>query len=221
MHRLVLQHRDVTDFGDALVHLAEAHMSEHAGARTRCTLYFRSARGSHFVAASDPDLAALARHHGWLPEEQHPTADRRSEARNSFSTAARALSVRSLMTVPLDLEDDGVAALSFYGTDEGTFSAGRRRRAEDFARSAARSLHLVLRLGSTTQREANLRAALESRTVIDLAVGMIMAQNRCSHQQAVSILRRASNTQGTRLRAIAERIVSTYDPQQPVTHFTN
>ncbi|MHA7287751.1 ANTAR domain-containing protein [Arthrobacter sp. MDT3-44] len=161
--------------------------------------------GSVDVGSADRDVGAEGGLDGW----------------NSFRAAARALHIASVMTVVLDLEDEGVAVFSFYAADSNAFPAGCRQVAEAFAGVAARSLQLVLRWGSTTQREANLRAALESRTVIDLALGMIMAQNRCTHEQAISILKRASNTQNTRLHTIAERIVHAYNPDPPTTHFTN
>jgi AmiR/NasT family two-component response regulator len=61
---------------------------------------------------------------------------------------------------------------------------------------------------------------MESRTTIDLATGAIMAQNRCSQESAVRILRIASNTRNVKLRDIAASVVASisHDPKVR-THF--
>jgi len=62
--------------------------------------------------------------------------------------------------------------------------------------------------------------ALESRTVIDLATGIIMAQNQCNQDTAIKVLRSASNTRNRKLRDVAALLVASVgrDPDV-ITHF--
>jgi len=66
----------------------------------------------------------------------------------------------------------------------------------------------------------NLLAAMESRTVIDMAVGAIMAQNRCSQDAALKILRIASSSRNVKLRDVAAHVVTSVGKDPNVlTHF--
>jgi AmiR/NasT family two-component response regulator len=62
----------------------------------------------------------------------------------------------------------------------------------------------------------NLKAALESRTTIDLAVGIIMGQNRCSQEAAFKILKNASRTRNVKLRDVAATIVAAVNREHEV-----
>ena len=67
-------------------------------------------------------------------------------------------------------------------------------------------------------RARNLQAALESRTVVDIAVGIIMAQNGCSQESAVEILRSVSNTRNIKIRSVAAGVVAAVSDRVR-THF--
>ena len=54
---------------------------------------------------------------------------------------------------------------------------------------------------------ADLRAAIVSRSVIDQAIGVIMAQNRCTSEDALEILRCASRHRKVKLRELAAILV--------------
>ncbi|WP_412870069.1 ANTAR domain-containing protein [Cellulomonas sp. 179-A 4D5 NHS] len=54
---------------------------------------------------------------------------------------------------------------------------------------------------------ADLRAAAESRSVIDQATGVIMRQNHCTAHEAFSILRSASQNRNIKLREVAASLV--------------
>ena len=53
-----------------------------------------------------------------------------------------------------------------------------------------------------------MAAAMESRAVIDMAVGVVMAQNRCTPEEAFAFLRSASNSRNTKLREVAASVVA-------------
>jgi AmiR/NasT family two-component response regulator len=52
-----------------------------------------------------------------------------------------------------------------------------------------------------------LRASLASRAMIDQAIGVIMAQQRCTATDAFVIVRTASQNRNVKLRQVAEQIV--------------
>ncbi|WAP50681.1 ANTAR domain-containing protein [Arthrobacter sp. ATA002] len=65
----------------------------------------------------------------------------------------------------------------------------------------------------------HLRAALESRTTIDLAVGIIMVQNKCSQDEAFAILHRAAGNRNVKLRDLVSRVVQAVTAETVKTHF--
>ena len=62
---------------------------------------------------------------------------------------------------------------------------------------------------------AQLEQALQSRTVIDQAIGIIMAESRCDADQAFATLTRASNNRNIKLRDLASEIVMRVSRRPP------
>ena len=56
---------------------------------------------------------------------------------------------------------------------------------------------------------------MASRRVIDQAIGVIMAQNRCTGDEAFEVLRRASQHRNVKLRQIAADVVTSVSGQPP------
>jgi AmiR/NasT family two-component response regulator len=80
-------------------------------------------------------------------------------------------------------------------------------------------LRLAVRFAVHKDSANNLRAAMESRTIIDIAVGVVMAQSRCSQEDAVRILTEASSNRNVKLRDIAKSVVDSVDAAGTLTHF--
>jgi GAF domain-containing protein len=133
-----------------------------------------------------------------------------------FSTRAAANGIRSTLSLPLTA--DGImGALNLYAPVPDAFGETEIRRAEVFAASASAALALSSRQASTAALTGQLREALASRAVIDQALGIIMAQERCTSDQAFAILRNASQNRNAKLRDIALQIVTSVsgEPPQP------
>jgi AmiR/NasT family two-component response regulator len=79
--------------------------------------------------------------------------------------------------------------------------------ADLYADQVARALALCLRNADQAELNADLRAALVSRAVIDQAIGVVMAENRCGAQEAMTILRSAARHRKVKLREVAAGIV--------------
>jgi len=126
--------------------------------------------------------------------------------------------VRSLAAVPLALEGSARGVLCAFSPRPHLFQPRTLRLAERTAAEASRSLRLALRIDNHLFRARNLQAALESRTVVDIAVGIIMAQNSCSQEAAVEILRSVSNTRNIKIRSVAASVVAAVSDRVR-THF--
>ncbi|MFS0699540.1 ANTAR domain-containing protein [Cellulomonas sp. 179-A 4D5 NHS] len=62
-------------------------------------------------------------------------------------------------------------------------------------------------LDAQTRTSDDLWSALATRPAIDQAIGVIMGQNRCGHDEAMAILRSASSNRNIAVRDIAADIV--------------
>jgi putative methionine-R-sulfoxide reductase with GAF domain len=128
--------------------------------------------------------------------------------------------VRSILGVPLPLEGESSAALNIYSSRANGFTGEHIARAELFGVQSAKTLRLELRLARLQEAKDNLEAAMKNRTAIDVAVGVIMAQNRCSQDDAMTILRKASNSRNVKLRDVAAAVIASASPAASLhTHF--
>ena len=89
----------------------------------------------------------------------------------------------------------------------------------DFAETASTTVAIALRIAEHSETAEDRRLAMESRTTIDLAVGIIMGQNRCTQEEAVAILKKASNNRNVKLRELAEQVIGTVGQSAASTSF--
>ena len=134
-----------------------------------------------------------------------------------FSMRAAAYGIRSTLSLPLTADGQHIGALNLYAPLPAAFGPAETRRAESLAANATGALTLAVRQAASTALTSQLRHSLASRAVIDQALGVIMAQERCTQAQAFAILRSASQNRNLKLRDIATQIVTsiTGHPPQP------
>ena len=125
-----------------------------------------------------------------------------------FGQAAAERGYVAVLAVPIDLDGECRAALSFYATHRSGFTDGEILTAENVARQLCLPLRLSLRIGRLQEARDDLASAMKSRTVIDMAIGVVMAQNRCPPDEAFTLLRKASNARNTKLRDVAASVVA-------------
>ncbi|MGX9899727.1 ANTAR domain-containing protein [Arthrobacter sp. SA17] len=112
--------------------------------------------------------------------------------------------------------------MNIYSTRTHAFSGAEIEAAETYAGQASKALRLAVRVAQLTDDKKNLTAAMESRTAIDVAIGAIMAQNRCSQEAAFRILKIASSTRNIKLRDVATSVVASVSKDPNIfTHFEN
>jgi GAF domain-containing protein len=135
-----------------------------------------------------------------------------------FGAAAQARGIRSCLALPLVADGKPVGALSLYARGVAAFGPWQVRRAENLAENASGALSLMLRLASYSELTDQLRSSLTSRAVIYEALGVIMAQERCTQTRAFEILRTASQNSNVKLRDIASAIVTSVSGEVPQPH---
>jgi hypothetical protein len=128
--------------------------------------------------------------------------------------------VLATLGVPLAIDDDASAAINFFAPKTGLFAEDAYERALAFGDIAGRSLRLAVRIGAAENRAEDLKAAMQSRTSIDLAAGVIMGQNRCSQGEAMTILAKVSSNRNQKLRDVAAELLERIsDGAEVKTHF--
>jgi len=128
--------------------------------------------------------------------------------------------IRSVLAVPFELPGaDARAGLNLYCEKPNVFDAAAVESAISYVRQASKGLRLAVMLAQRNDHAANLRRAMESRTIIDTAVGIIIAQNRCSQEDAINLIKSASSTRNLKLRDVAAAIVDSAGGGPLTTHF--
>lgn len=231
LHALITCSEDIKGFLDGMTGFAAAMMTRSAGARIECAVTLHRRKRSASIAGSSDDailLDGIEQRLGQGPCEEAlrtgapvllgdvSTDPRWPEYRESLVAAG----CRSVLGMPLELGPDAAAVLDFFAPATGLFTGDVIADAEVFAVMAGQALRLALRIATADQLAENLRAAMGSRTAIDLACGIIMAQNRCTQDQAFEILRRSSSTRNQKIHALAEEIISGFSgTPESATHF--
>jgi GAF domain-containing protein len=139
-----------------------------------------------------------------------------------FAARAAAAGIRSVLSVPLTIAARQAGALSLYARQPAAFGDAERCWAQAAAGAVSGVLALALSQAEQADLAAQLRATLAARAVIDQALGIIMAEQRCGAAQAFDVLRRASQNRNIKVRDIAARIVTgvTGQPPQPPPFIT-
>ncbi|WP_354217999.1 GAF and ANTAR domain-containing protein [Arthrobacter sp. UYCo732] len=126
---------------------------------------------------------------------------------------------RSVVSVPLTLEPGCPAALTILAGTSQVFSPGVLARVMAFSKAAASSLLMAAQVRAAMASADHLRTAMNSRTSIDIACGVIMGQNRCSYEEAFSLLAKASSHRNVKVRQVAETVLEALPGGAPATHF--
>lgn len=119
-----------------------------------------------------------------------------------FAADAASLGVRSMLCVPLWVDERCLGALSLYADQAAGFTDLHGRVATLLATFAALAL-------AEAQRADQLTAALVNRDVIGQAKGIVMERHRITADAAFGFLTRVSQAENTKLAAIAAQLVAT------------
>ncbi len=108
--------------------------------------------------------------------------------------------VESILSVRLFASEDTFGALNLYSSERDAFDD------QDIAVASVFAAHAAVAL-TTARREEQLEGKADSRDLIGMAKGIVMARQKVSDDEAFDILRRASQRMNVKLRELAERVV--------------
>ncbi|MFH9012989.1 GAF and ANTAR domain-containing protein [Streptomyces sp. NPDC017943] len=125
----------------------------------------------------------------------------------AYTAYALSVGVRCVLAVPVTVEGGSGAAINFYGTGADDLGPGREA-ARAFAARAGEAIDMALAIESRRQSAADVRTALLSRSVIDQAIGILMAREGLDARTALERLRRASQDRNVKLRDLCGQLVA-------------
>jgi ANTAR domain len=128
----------------------------------------------------------------------------------AWSAVATLLGFRSAAGIPAEISPGHRIAINLYAPTPNAFEGEVADRAILFAEEIARTIPSVIRLHEADERVSQLEQALASRSTIDQALGVLMAQNKCTPETAFGILRRASQNRNVKLRDVAATIIERF-----------
>ena len=214
LQSILLDADSVEDLAGAVARAA----AEHVGPATSATFTLRRDGRPTLMSASDPAAAAC-------DEVEYATgegpcleaidtgrlihvADVARETRwPRWRSAATDHGFASAAALPRAVRPGVEIALNLYAPEPRAWTEAALSVADVYADQVACGLTFFLRTADQAELNADLRAALVSRAVIDQAIGVIMAENRCTSAEAMSILRSASRHRKTKLRDMAGAVV--------------
>jgi GAF domain-containing protein len=221
---LLVESPDMDAFLNKIVHLAAEAVAGAAG----CGITVRR-DGRPFSAAVSNELA------GQVDEiqygaDQGPCLDAlrggtvvqvddlsQEERWDDYRPHAIAHGVVSSLSLPLIVDGERLGALNLYSATPAAFNGPPREQGEAFAVQCTAALTLTMRQARQVQLQSQLAEAMVSTSVIDQAIGILMAQQRCTAATAFDLLRRASQNRNRKLRDIAADVITKVSgaPPQP------
>jgi GAF domain-containing protein len=128
-----------------------------------------------------------------------------------FPQVAAERGCRGVLSFPLPPQELITGGLNVYARTSQPLDQRIREVATRFAAYAVVPVSNMYLYESAVERAGHLRAALDSRAVIDQAKGILMERFKLSADQAFSALAQVSMESNTKVRDIAERFVQTGD----------
>ncbi|MEV6963318.1 GAF and ANTAR domain-containing protein [Streptomyces sp. NPDC051207] len=124
-----------------------------------------------------------------------------------YTEYARSAGVRCVLALPLEVDGETGAAINFYGVQPGVLGEGRDQ-ARTFAARVADAVNVALGVERRRESATDVRTALLSRSVIDQAIGILMAHERIDARLAMERLRRVSQDRNVKLRDLCDQLVA-------------
>jgi len=124
-----------------------------------------------------------------------------------FGGAVARMGVHSVLSLPLVAPDGVVGAMNVYAHDKHVFDERAAELGEIFAVPAAVAVQNAQVLAQTQRLAVRLQAALETRGIVDRAIGIMMSRSGGTEDEALARLRVLSQHEHHKLVEVARRIV--------------
>lgn len=227
--RLLLGAANEEELLDGLAAAVSHTVMENSGTRVDCALFLRrpkralaygaSSRGSKAMGLFEQALAS-----GLVDEALRESISFREENLQAstrwpaVSAVSRTTGFQSLLSAPVELSGPAGAVFVFFREAKDIDTNFLALVNEVLAECSA-VLQLAVELLAAQHHIQDLTAAMETRSVIDTACGVIMAQNRCSHDEAFDLLVSASKNRNEKLHAVSLRLLQGASGPPGTRHF--
>jgi transcriptional regulator with GAF, ATPase, and Fis domain len=124
-----------------------------------------------------------------------------------FGGRVARMGVHSALSLPLIVGEQVIGAINCYANSQDAFGEHAVRLGTQFAEPAAVSIYNAELLSGARAHVERLQLALENRTVIDQAVGVIRSRSGISAEVAFTRLVQMSQNDNVKLRVVAARLV--------------
>jgi GAF domain-containing protein len=125
-----------------------------------------------------------------------------------FTSSARTARIGSYLSAPLLVDDEFAGSLNLYSEQQHGFADFDVALLRLYVMAAAAAIASSRQHAQARQLASQLSQALDSRAVIDQAIGVLMARDHLTPQQAFAKLSRQSQNTNTKLREVAAGIIS-------------
>lgn len=124
-----------------------------------------------------------------------------------FGSKVARLGVHSVISLPLITGEGVLGAMNVYAYAKHAFDDRAAKLGELFAVPAAIAVQNAQTLAQARRLAGQLQAALQTRGVIDRAVGIMMSRGGGTEEEALDRLRAASQHEHRKLIVVAQRLV--------------
>jgi GAF domain-containing protein len=119
--------------------------------------------------------------------------------------------VHASLSLPLTVGARGRGALNLYASHANAFTDSDAIAGQSWAGQAGGALSVAWRMAEREKAVDHLTQGLATRQVIGQAVGLLMAQRRCTADEAFELLKGASQRSNEKLRDLAHRMVAGHE----------
>jgi GAF domain-containing protein len=124
-----------------------------------------------------------------------------------FGGRVARMQMHSALALPLIVGEQVIGSINAYAKRRDAFAEYAVQLGSLFARPAAVSVYNAQLLADAHERALRLQRALDSRSVIDQAIGIIRSRSGDSAEDAFARLARISQAENVKLATIAQRLV--------------
>jgi GAF domain-containing protein len=125
-----------------------------------------------------------------------------------FARSARSAGVGSYLSAPLMIDEEFAGSLNLYSEQPHGFADFDVALLRLYIAAAAAAIASERRHARARELASQLGQALDSRAVIDQAIGVLMAVHRLTAEQAFTELSRQSQNTNVKVRDIAARLLA-------------
>ena len=124
-----------------------------------------------------------------------------------FGGRVARMRMHSALALPLIVGDQLIGSINAYAKSRDAFADHAVQLGSQFARPAAVSVYNAQLLSNAHDRTLRLQRALDSRSVIDQAIGIIRSRSGSDADEAFQRLAQISQTENVKLHVVAARLV--------------